>query len=59
MLRSHVEEARNMQRVISRFVCNNWKTALILLGFEVVYLLLLQTLFNRLLEEVTRAIAFQ
>ena len=48
-----------MERIISRFVCNNWKTALILLGFEVVYLLLLQTLFNDLPEEVTRAVAFQ
>ena len=48
-----------MERMIRRFVCNNWKTFLVLVGFEVLYLLLLQTLFNGLPEEVTRAIAFQ
>ena len=48
-----------MERVIRRFVCNNWKTFLILVGFEVVYLLLLQSVFNRLSDEATRAIAIQ
>ena len=48
-----------MERMISRFVRNNWKTALILLGFEIVYLFFLQALLNGLPEEVTRAIAFQ
>jgi hypothetical protein len=48
-----------MEQMLRRFVCNNWKTFLVLVGFEVVYLLLLQTVFNRLSAEVTRAIAFQ